>query len=103
MPWSKGKYVVGEVKAGDGLELYGAILIPEFIPHASVRMCFSKVNGAGFFHVNDDFTINVYGESVGLRVVSRPEDKAEIAKVLLIGEDYGRGAKNGSRDVRKGK
>ena len=90
MTWSKGKYVFGEVKSDMGT-LAAAILIPEYIPHVSIRNCFEEIYSAGFFHVGDDFKVNVYGRSEGLQVDSRPEDAKEIAKVLLIGPDYGRG------------
>lgn len=74
--YSESKYVVGMI---GGFE--AAIVIPETVTHSDVRCIFDEVLSAGFCHYSSDKVV-VYGESVSLRVKSRPEDARFVGRAM---------------------
>lgn len=84
--YTKGKYVVGEIQLMIGTNI-GAVCIAESFGHDTLRSVFvqDSISSAGFFHVNNDLTVSVYGDSVGLGVKANPERDAKlIAKALAL-------------------
>ncbi len=84
--FTKGKYVVGEIPMIFGSTL-GAVCINEAFGHDSIACVFlpDSIISAGFFHVNDDLTVSCYGESVDLKIKSRPYiDEKLLAKTLAL-------------------
>lgn len=84
--YTKGKYVVGEIALTAGSNL-GAVCISEGFNHSDLRPVFvpNTIDSAGFFHVNNDLTVSVYGESVGLKVKSNQQRDAKlIARALAL-------------------
>lgn len=74
--YSQGKYVTGEIKT-DRMSVLGAIVIPETVPHNSIKDCFEEITGAGFFKFDKD-KVTVFGESTGLGV-----SPTEIDEILV--------------------
>jgi hypothetical protein len=85
--YMKTKYIVGEINTSIS-SIKGAIVFPEYVPHQVVATLFQQITGAGFCYVRDD-AIVTYGESVGLKVKSQPEDKTLVEKCLGLGNHYG--------------
>jgi hypothetical protein len=85
MTWTKGKYVVGEIPSEVGSVL-AAVLIPEYVGHDRIRDVFlpGTIRSAGFFILDNDKKIQVYGRSVSLDVSSMPNDVVQINKILLL-------------------
>ena len=85
--YSKGKYIVGEVKSSHGMTVLSAICFNEVVGHNDVARLFDTIHGAGFFNVNinDDGQrySSAYGESVGIGIKSRGEqDSKQIDRAL---------------------
>lgn len=77
--YNQGKYVVGSVNG-----IKEALCFSELMNHADVLNVFHGYpTSAGFFEVNNDGTICVWGESIGLKLKAEPaSDSALIAKAL---------------------
>lgn len=77
------KYIVGELPVANGTVL-GAVAFPEYLEHAAMAQVFAaneELVSAGFFRVEGG-EVQPYGESVSLRLPSRPEDAQIIAKAI---------------------
>lgn len=79
----KSKYII--------LELGGMVLpivFTDLLAHADVArpLCAQRgeVIGAGFCYINECGTYTCYGESVGLKVKSRPEDSDILNRYLGV-------------------
>lgn len=82
----KTKYVCGEVKTMMG-SLPGAIILPNYINHDTVKELFEEITGAGFFcvhSVNNNLEIEVFGKSETLNISSQPDDIHYIKNALDI-------------------
>lgn len=80
--YSKGKYIVGEIRGQ--YPVLTAVCFNELATHSDFKPIFTEILGAGFFHVNDDLTVTVYGDSVSLEVKVRPEDAKKISQALAL-------------------
>lgn len=90
MMYNKGKYVVGEIPLVFGSNL-GAVVVAETFGHDTLRRVFlpDSIVSAGFFHVEGSGRVVVYGDSVGLKVKSRPKDAVLVAKAIgTFDEDH---------------
>lgn len=88
--FTQGKYVVGEIPLMMGSTL-GAVCINEAFGHDALVRVFipGSIVSAGFFHIREDLTVSCYGESVGLKVKSRPDiDARLLAKTLALPSAY---------------
>ncbi len=77
----KGKYVIFE-SAEFGLEY--PVLLPgenHFINHKDITIWRNKPVSAGFFSISPD-KISIWGESISLKLKSRPEDATIITNYL---------------------
>ncbi len=82
MLYTKGKYIVGDLVTSDGFEILTALLFNEVVQHDTFKHRFTKIYGAGFFHVHEDKVV-VYGESISLGVKGRGEpDALQIRRTL---------------------
>lgn len=59
------------------------ILFGELFTHRDIRGGFGKVTGAGFFYINDENKVVVYGESVSLDIKSKTTDADIIQRFLF--------------------
>ena len=75
-----GKYVTGEIKT-EGMTILGAIVIPEIIPHTSVKDCFESIMGAGFF-IYDQEKVTTYAETCGLSVGCSIHDSLLVGRAI---------------------
>lgn len=76
--YSKSKYVVGEVSG-----IMVAIVIPEVLSHSDLLPVFDQntIRSAGFcFYLEAD--VQVYGDSFGLKVISRPDDAHFVGRAM---------------------
>lgn len=82
----KSKYIILQV---GGMEL--PIVFTDLMAHADVArpLCAHRgeVIGAGFCYINDSGTYTCYGESIGLKVASRPEDSDILNRYLGVTYD----------------
>lgn len=71
--FSKSKYLVGQVHI-DGTTALMALVFPENFPHAVAAHAFlpGSIVSGGFCHYEDD-DVRVYGESISMKVKSRPD------------------------------
>jgi hypothetical protein len=87
--YTKGKYVILELSLSIGSTL-GALCFAETFGHDLVAEHFvrnhDEVRSAGFFHVNENLTVSVYGESISLRKKSMSEDARLVARALALPE-----------------
>lgn len=89
MDW-KTKYII--VEDSSGIEC--PILFPEFLQHNDIKNRIDlKVVSAGFVsfgfnHHKCELVASPYGESISLKVKSRPEDKNLIEKFILGKDRY---------------
>lgn len=76
--YSRSKYIVG--KFG---HLEYAIVFDEGLTHSDMRPAFQhgEIISAGFCHYSTD-GVKVYGESISLRVASRPEDERLVGRAM---------------------
>ena len=83
--YSKGKYVVGEV-IGRYIPVMAAVCVNESITHSDLAPIFvpGSIRSAGFFHINEDLTVSVYGDSISLRVKSQENDAILVSKTLAL-------------------
>lgn len=82
--YTKGKYVVGNIQDGIGSFVI-AICFPEHIGHNTVaRKLFSEeVIAGGFFSIDHEGSVRVYGASTSTGSKSRPgEDERLICQAL---------------------
>lgn len=82
----RGKYVVGKFR---GNRWDSAVIFDESANHSDFRDIFETIEGAGFFTIStaDDLyevVVRNYGESVSLKIKSRPEDLVPLQKALGI-------------------
>lgn len=83
MIYVKSKYIVGEVRGGGLGSVLSAVLFNDVVSHDSLRPLFSEIHGAGFFYIEGG-KVNVFGESIALKVKSRPEDVIWIERTLRL-------------------
>jgi hypothetical protein len=80
--YAKSKYVVGVPRGGNSSALQ-AVVIPETMGHNDLYMVFveGSITSAGYCHYGDD-KVHVYGESVGLKKDSRPDDEILVGQAM---------------------
>lgn len=91
---SKSKYVVGLAHTGY-IKSVVAVIFPEDVTHRDMAVSFfgdaGNVLGAGFFHIHQsehgELTAKVYGQSVSLRAISRPDDVLYVNQALGLNVD----------------
>lgn len=76
--YTKSKYIVGRIGRFEH-----AIVFDELLTHSDMRPAFvhGEIISAGFCHYDSD-GVKVYGESVSLRVASRPEDEKLVGRAM---------------------
>lgn len=80
----RAKYIVGEV-ASDLFTVEAAIVFPETIAHAAMArrvLVEGTATSAGFFYINDEGGVTVYGRSDSLNVGPAEHDKLLISQAL---------------------
>jgi hypothetical protein len=90
----KTKYVVGLARAGH-VEQVVAIVFPEDMNHVDLGLAVfgskNRIIGAGFCDVTEReghaTTMSVYGDSVSLRIKSRPEDVHYLNQTMGLSDD----------------
>lgn len=80
------KYIVAEIVSG-GVAMETPIIFPSFIAHSDIAQNFRKVISAGFVQFAPEkdgncVDVEAYGESVSLKIKSRPKDTRLIAYSL---------------------
>ena len=86
--FKQGKYVTGEIRQPSGLDVLGAVIVPESVDHETLLHLFTEVIlGAGFFHINDKGRVEAYGESLGLGIRMCSKDARLIEKSLGIAQE----------------
>lgn len=86
MIYTRSKYIVGEVRGGGIGSVTSAVLFNDVVSHDSLRPLFSEIHGAGFFYIDENFKVSVFGTSTSLNVDSRPEDALWIERTLCINQ-----------------
>lgn len=80
----RAKYIVGEV-ACDFTSVVAAIVFPETIAHATMArrvLVEGTATSAGFFYINDEGGVTVYGRSDSLNVGPAEHDERLISRAL---------------------
>lgn len=85
MNYDKGKYLVGEIPLTVGSNL-GAVVIGEHFGHAVLRSVFvpDTIVRGGFFFIDEDGKVVVYGESISMKVKSKDIDALLVAKAIGV-------------------
>lgn len=86
--YSKSKYIVGQISDGMGSQT-AAVVFPETIPHVSMSRVFvqGSIRSAGFCHFSEE-DVKVYGDSVGLKVKSNPEQDTRLVGRAMSHPNY---------------
>jgi hypothetical protein len=79
--YNRSKYVVGKIQGDVGLT---AVVFNDVTNHSSMRALFleDSITSAGFWYVNDNDEVVVYGESESLRLKSKPSDARLVARAI---------------------
>lgn len=81
----QGKYIVGEIRSNTSIvDCISAVLFNCLVTHSDLANAFSEIHGAGFFYLDKERKVHVYGESVSLSKKSRPEDVQWIERTLCL-------------------